>query len=134
MRRTTPRSRHDAADTGYPLDVPGIYELRVCCPPIKVLADAGGGSRHNRFVPGSGRPAAACHPVRAHTSSRAAVARHEHALKIAGIRPQDLRLDGMRCAPRSRSLPRQAPRQGRGRRPELPLAPIDFADRRCLDD
>ena len=46
-----PRSRTSALpDAGYPLDVPGIYELRGVLPPFTVLADAAAGLGHNRFV------------------------------------------------------------------------------------
>jgi adenylate cyclase len=37
-------------DTGFPLDVDGVYELRGVLPPIDVLAAAASGLGHNRFV------------------------------------------------------------------------------------
>ena len=37
-------------DTGFPLDVAGIYELRGVLSPIEVLAAAASGLGHNRFV------------------------------------------------------------------------------------
>ena len=62
-------------DTDYPLDVPGVYELRGVLPPIKVLADAASGLGHNRFVLDPDGPLRHSDSVRAHAPSRGAVAR-----------------------------------------------------------
>jgi adenylate cyclase len=81
-------------DTGYPLDVPGVYELRGVLPPIPVLAGAASGLGHNRFVLDPDGPLRHTIPfVRTHhkvVPSLGAAA----ALRVAGIRPQDVRLDG----------------------------------------
>jgi adenylate cyclase len=81
-------------DTGYPLDVPGIYELRGVLPPFKRLADVASGLGHNRFVLDPDGPLRHTIPfVRTHhrvVPSLGVIA----ALRVAGVRPQDVRLDG----------------------------------------
>jgi adenylate cyclase len=83
-------------DTGFPLDVDGIYELRGVLPPIDVLAAAASGLGHNRFVLDPDGPMRHTIPfVRTHhkvVPSLGVAA----ALRVAGIRPQDVRLDRTR--------------------------------------
>ena len=83
-------------DTGFPLDVDGVYELRGVLPPIDVLAAAASGLGHNRFVLDPNGPMRHTIPfVRTHhkvVPSLGVAA----ALRVAGIRPQDVRLDGTR--------------------------------------
>ncbi len=81
-------------DTGYPLDVPGIYELRGVLPPITVLADAASGLGHNRFVLDPDGPLRHLIPfVRTHHRVVPSLG-VSAALRVAGIKPQDVRLDG----------------------------------------
>ena len=81
-------------DTGYPLDVPGIYELRGVLPPFKRLADAASGLGHNRFVLDPDGPLRHTMPfVRTHHRVVPSLG-VSAALRVAGVRPQDVRLDG----------------------------------------
>jgi adenylate cyclase len=95
-------------DAGYPLDVPGIYEMRGVLPPFKLLADAASGLGHNRFVLDPDGPIRHTIPfVRAHhrvVPSLGVAA----ALHVAGIRPQDVRLDGTRLHYGDRVMPLSA--------------------------
>ena len=81
-------------DAGYPLDVPGIYELRGVLPPFPLLADAASGLGHNRFILDPDGPLRHTVPfVRTHQRvlpSLGAAA----ALRVAGIPPSDVHLDG----------------------------------------
>ena len=92
-------------DTGYPLDVPGIYELRGVLPPVPVLAAAAAALGHNRFVLDPDGPLRHTIPfVRTHhrvVPSLGVTA----ALRAAGIRPQDVRLDGTRLHFGDRVMP-----------------------------
>jgi adenylate cyclase len=95
-------------DAGYPLDVPGIYEMRGVLPPFTLLADAASGLGHNRFVLDPDGPMRHAIPfVRAHhrTVPSLGVAA---ALRAAGIRPQDVRLDGTRLRFGDRVMPLSA--------------------------
>ena len=81
-------------ETGYPLDVPGVYELRGVLPPIKLLADAASGLGHNRFVLDPDGPLRHLIPfVRTHHRVVPSLG-VSAALRVAGIKPQDVRLDG----------------------------------------
>ena len=81
-------------DMGYPLDVPGIYELRGVLPPFKRLADAASGLGHNRFVLDPDGPLRHTIPfVRTHHRVVPSLG-VSAALRVAGVRPQDVRLDG----------------------------------------
>ena len=81
-------------DLGYPLDVSGIYELRGVLPPFKTLADAASGLGHNRFVLDPDGPLRHTIPfVRTHHRVVPSLG-VSVALRVAGIRPQDVRLDG----------------------------------------
>ena len=106
-------------DAGYPLDVPGVYELRGVLPPFQALADAASGLGHNLLRARSRRPAAPHDAVRPHAAPRRCRrSASRAALRVAGIRPQDVRLDGTRLRlRRSRDAavvaPRQAPRTAR---------------------
>ena len=96
----TPRTTRDVGDVrafpdaGYPLDVPGIYELRGVLPPISLLSDAASGLGHNRFLLDPDGPLRHTVPfVRTHQRvlpSLGAAA----AFRVAGISPSDVRLDG----------------------------------------
>jgi adenylate cyclase len=92
-------------DTGYPLDVPGVYELRGVLPPFKLLADAAAGLGHNRFVLDPDGPLRHAIPfVRTHhrvVPSLGVAA----AIRAAGIRPQDVRLDGTVLRYGDRAMP-----------------------------
>ena len=84
----------DLPDTGYPLDVDGIYELRGVLPPIDVLAAAASSLGHNRFVLDPDGPLRHTIPfVRTHHKVLPSLG-VSAALRVAGIRPQDVRLDG----------------------------------------
>jgi adenylate cyclase len=95
-------------DAGYPLDVPGIYEMRGVLPPFRLLADAASGLGHNRFVLDPDGPMRHAIPfVRAHhrTVPSLGVAA---ALRATGIRAQDVRLDGTRLRFGDRVMPLSA--------------------------
>jgi adenylate cyclase len=95
-------------DAGYPLDVPGIYEMRGVLPPFRLLADAASGLGHNRFVLDPDGPMRHAIPfVRAHhrTVPSLGVAA---ALRATGIRAQDVRLDGTRLRVGDRVMPLSA--------------------------
>ena len=95
-------------DAGYPLDVPGIYEMRGVLPPFRLLADAASGLGHNRFVLDPDGPMRHAIPfVRAHhrTVPSLGVA---VALRATGIRAQDVRLDGTRLRFGDRVMPLSA--------------------------
>jgi adenylate cyclase len=92
-------------DSGFPLDVPGVYELRGVLPPVEPLADAASGLGHNRFVLDPDGPLRHLIPF---------VRTHHHvvpslgvsaALRVAGIRPQDVRLDGTVMRAGDREMP-----------------------------
>jgi adenylate cyclase len=95
-------------DAGYPLDLPGIYEMRGVLPPFKLLADAASGLGHNRVVLDPDGPIRHTIPfVRAHhrvVPSLGVAA----ALRVAGIRPQDVRLDRTRLLYGDRVMPLSA--------------------------
>jgi adenylate cyclase len=81
-------------DAGYPLDVPGIYELRGVLPPFPLLAAAAAGLGHNRFILDADGPLRHTVPfVRTHHRAMASLGTAV-ALRVAGIRPADVRLDG----------------------------------------
>jgi adenylate cyclase len=95
-------------DAGYPLDVPGIYEMRGVLPPFRLLADTASGLGHNRFVLDPDGPMRHAIPfVRAHhrTVPSLGVAA---ALRATGIRAQDVRLDGTRLRFGDRVMPLSA--------------------------
>jgi adenylate cyclase len=92
-------------DTGYPLDVDGIYELRGVLPPFKRLADAASGLGHNRFVLDPDGPLRHTIPfVRTHHRVVPSLG-VSAALRVAGIRPQDVGLDGTRLHYGDRVMP-----------------------------
>jgi len=81
-------------DAGYPLDLPGIYELRGVLPPFPLLTGAAAGLGHNRLILDPDGLLRHTVPfVRTHhrvLPSFGAAA----ALRVAGISPSDVRLDG----------------------------------------
>ena len=92
-------------DTGFPLDVNGVYELRGALPPIGVLASAASGLGHNRFVLDPDGPMRHTIPfVRTHHKVLPSLG-VSAALRVAGIRPQDVRLDGTRLRLGDRVMP-----------------------------
>ena len=92
-------------DAGYPLDVPGVYELRGILPPTATLAAAASGLGHNRFVLDPDGPLRHTLPfVRARHRVVASLG-VSAALRVAGIRPQDVRLDGTRLRYGDRVMP-----------------------------
>ena len=81
-------------DTGYALDVPGIYELRGVLPPFTMLAEAAAGLGHNRFVLDPDGPLRHAIPfVRTHRRVVPSLG-VSAALRAAGINAADVRLDG----------------------------------------
>ena len=81
-------------DVGYPLDVPGIYELRGVLPPFPLLAAAASGLGHNRFILDPDGPLRHTVPfVRTHQRALPSLGAAA-ALRVAGISPSDVRLDG----------------------------------------
>ena len=92
-------------DAGFPLDVPGIYELRGVLPPVKLFADAASGLGHNRFVLDPDGPLRHLMPfVRTHHRVVPSLG-VSAALRVAGIRPQDVRLDGTQLRLGDRVMP-----------------------------
>ena len=122
-------------DAGYPLDVPGVYELRGVLPPFKMLADAAAGLGHNRFVLDPDGPLRHTIPfVRTHHRVVPSLG-VSAALRVAGIRPQDVHLDGTRL----RYGDRVMPLSWRHVKAEDGIAsffwgPIDFRGPALLDD
>jgi len=122
-------------DAGFPLDVPGIYELRGVLPPVKLLADAASGLGHNRFVLDPDGPLRHLMPfVRTHHRVVPSLG-VSAALRVAGIRPQDVRLDGTQL----RLGDRVMPLSWRHVKAEDGLVsflwnPIDFRGSALLDD
>ena len=122
-------------DTGYPLDVPGIYELRGVLPPFRMLADAASGLGHNRFVLDPDGPLRHTIPfVRTHHRVVPSLG-VSAALRVAGIRPQDMRLDGTLLRYRDRVMP-LSPRQVKASDGVLRFlwGPINFRGPALLDD
>jgi adenylate cyclase len=92
-------------DAGYPLDVAGVYELRGVLPPTRALADAASGLGHNRFVLDPDGPLRHTIPfVRTHHRVVPSLG-VSAALRVAGIRPQDVRLEGTRLIYGDRAMP-----------------------------
>jgi adenylate cyclase len=92
-------------DAGYPLDVPGIYELRGVLPPFQMLAGAAAGLGHNRFVLDPDGPLRHTIPfVRTHHRVVPSLG-VSAAMRVAGIRPQDVRLDETRLRYGDRVMP-----------------------------
>ena len=92
-------------ETGYPLDVDGIYELRGVLPPIGGLAAAAAGLGHNRFVLDPDGPLRHTIPfVRTHHKVLPSLG-VSAALRAAGIPPQAVRLDGTRLRYGDRVMP-----------------------------
>jgi adenylate cyclase len=80
---------------GFPLDVPGIYELRGVLPPFPLLADAASGLGHNRVILDPDGPLRHVVPfVRTHHHALPSLGAAA-AMRLAGIRPADVHLDGM---------------------------------------
>ncbi len=122
-------------DTGYPLDVPGIYELRGVLPPIPVLAGAAAGLGHNRLVLDPDGPLRHAIPfVRAHHRVIPSLG-ISAALRVAGVRPQDVRLDGtvLRLGDRAMPLSLRQVKADDGTVSFL-WGPIDFRGPALLDD
>ena len=122
-------------DTGYPLDVPGIYELRGVLPPFKGLAGAASGLGHNRFVLDPDGPLRHTIPfVRTHHRVVPSLG-VSAALRVAGIGPQDVRLDGTRLRYGDRVMPLSW-RRVRAADGVLSFlwGPIDFRGPALLDD
>jgi adenylate cyclase len=122
-------------DTGYPLDVDGIYELRGVLPPIDVLAAAASALGHNRVVLDPDGPIRHTIPfVRTHHKVLPSLG-VSAALRVAGIRPQDVRLDGTRLRYGDRVMPltrRRVPAADGVL--EYLWGPIDFRGPALLDD
>ena len=122
-------------DTGYALDVPGIYELRGVLPPFKTLADAASGLGHNRFVLDPDGPLRHTIPfVRTHHRVVPSLG-VSAALRVAGIRPRDVRLDGRRLRYGDRVMP-LAQRQVKAEDEVLRFlwGPINFRGPALLED
>jgi CHASE2 domain. len=95
MPRTTPRSRIWRCPRRVIRSTfRASYELRGVLPPIKLLADAASGLGHNRFVLDPDGPLRHLIPfVRTHHRVVPSLG-VSAALRVAGIKPQDVRLDG----------------------------------------
>ena len=122
-------------DTGYPLDVLGIYELRGVLPPIAVLAGAASGLGHNRFVLDPDGPLRHTIPfVRTRHTVLPSLG-VSAALRVAGIRPQDVRLNGteLRYGDRVMPLSSRHVKASDGVLDYL-WGPIDFRGPALLDD
>ena len=122
-------------DAGYPLDVPGVYELRGVLPPVKVLAEAAAGLGHNRFVLDPDGPLRHTIPfVRSHHRVVPSLG-VSVALRMAGLRPQDVRLDGTQLRYGDRVMP-LAWRQVKAEDgiASFLWGPIDFRGPALLDD
>jgi adenylate cyclase len=122
-------------DAGYPLDAPGIYELRGVLPPVKVLNDAAASLGHNRFVLDPDGPLRHTIPF-VRTQHRAVPSLGvAAALRAGGIRPQDVHLDavGLRFGDRLMPL---SPRRVKADQGVVSFlwAPIDFRGPALLDD
>ena len=90
---------------GYRLDTPGVIERRGVLPPFDVLAQAASGLGHNLFILDPDGPLRHTVPfIRSHgrvLPSLGAAA----ALRAAGIRPEEIRLDGTHLRYRDRVMP-----------------------------
>jgi adenylate cyclase len=122
-------------DAGYPLDVPGVYELRGVLPPFKALAEAASALGHNRFVLDPDGPLRHTIPfVRTHHRAVPSLA-VSAALRVAGIRPQDVRLDGTRLHYGDRVMPLSWRHvKAEDGRISFLWGPIDFRGPAVLDD
>ena len=122
-------------DTGFPLDVAGIYELRGVLSPIEVLAAAASGLGHNRFVLDPDGPMRHTIPfVRTHHKVLPSLG-VSAALRVAGIRPPEVRLDGTALHFGDRVMPlsrRRVPAEDGVL--EYLWGPIDFRGPALLDD
>lgn len=122
-------------DTGFPLDVAGIYELRGVLAPIEVLAAAASGLGHNRFVLDPDGPMRHSIPfVRTHHKVLPSLG-VSAALRVAGIRPPEVRLDGTALHFGDRVMPlsrRRVPAEDGVL--EYLWGPIDFRGPALLDD
>ena len=122
-------------DAGYPLDVPGVYELRGVLPPFKILADAASALGHNRLILDPDGPLRHTIPfVRTHHRVVPSLG-VTIALRVAGIRPADVRLDGatLRAGDRAMPLSMRRVKADDGVVSFL-WAPIDFRGPALLDD
>ena len=122
-------------DTGFPLDVAGIYELRGVLSPIEVLAAAASGLGHNRFVLDPDGPMRHTIPfVRTHHKVLPSLG-VSAALRVAGIRPPEVRLDGTALHFGDRVMPlarRRVPAEDGVL--EYLWGPINFRGPALLDD
>ena len=122
-------------DAGYPLDVPGVYELRGVLPPFKILADAASALGHNRLILDPDGPLRHTIPfVRTHHRVVPSLG-VTIALRVAGIRPADVCLDGaiLRAGDRAMPLTMRRVKADDGVVSFL-WAPIDFRGPALLDD
>ena len=122
-------------DSGYPIDVPGIYELRGVLPPFELLAGVAAGLGHNRFVLDPDGPLRHTIPfVRAKHRVVPSLG-VSAALRVAGIRPQDVRLDAGRLRLGDRVMP-LSERRVRAEDGTLSFlwAPINFRGPALLED
>jgi adenylate cyclase len=122
-------------DTGYALDVPGIYELRGVLPPFKRLADVASSLGHNRFVLDPDGPLRHTIPfVRTHHRVVPSLG-VSAALRVAGIPPRDVRLVGTMLHYGDRVMP-LSQRQVKASDGVLRFlwSPINFRGPALLDD
>jgi adenylate cyclase len=90
---------------GYPLDVPGIIERRGVLPPFDVIARAASGLGHNLFILDPDGPLRHTVPfIRSHGRVLPSLG-VAAALRAAGIKPGEIRLDGTRLRYRDRVMP-----------------------------
>ena len=92
-------------DAGYTLDVPGITERKVVYPPFQVLADAASGIGHNLFVLDPDGPIRHVVPFVRSKGRAIPSLGTAAALRMAGIQPADVRLDGNLLRIGARAMP-----------------------------
>ena len=93
------------ADTGYSLDVPGITERKVVFPPFEVAASAASGFGHNLFVLDPDGPIRHVVPFVRSAGRAIPSLGVAAALRMAGIPPAAVRLDGSLLRIGDRAMP-----------------------------
>ena len=112
--------------TGYPLDVPGIVERRVVFPPFDALAAAGAGLGHNLFILDPDGPIRHTVPFVRSGGRVIPSLGLAAAMRVAGIHPGDVALDGDVLTIGDRVLPLERRRVNGVRRGRLPVGARRF--------
>jgi adenylate cyclase len=92
-------------DLGYKLDVPGITERKVVYPPFQMLAEVASGLGHNLFVLDPDGPIRHVVPFVRSQGRAIPSLGTAAALRMAGISPADVRLDGNLLRIGARAMP-----------------------------